>query len=72
MIIYLCVKFQSNTPILSKDITRKPFVLRTRRTDGADETDETDVRTDTCTPPPPENGGGGHKKPVTGIEPTTV
>ena len=25
MIIYLCTKFQSNTPILSKDIARKPF-----------------------------------------------
>ena len=29
MIIYLCIKFQSNTPILSKDIARKPEVLRT-------------------------------------------
>ena len=25
MIIYLCTKFQSNTPILSKDIPQKPF-----------------------------------------------
>ena len=25
MIIYLCTKFQFNTPILSKDIARKPF-----------------------------------------------
>ena len=25
MIIYLCIKFQSNTPILTKDITQKPF-----------------------------------------------
>ena len=25
MIIYLCIKFQSNIPILSKDIARKPF-----------------------------------------------
>ena len=25
MIIYLCTKFQSNTPILSNDIARKPF-----------------------------------------------
>ena len=32
MIIYLCIKFQSNTPISSKDIARKPFVLRTGRT----------------------------------------
>ena len=29
MIIYLCIKFQSNTPILSKDIARKPKVLLT-------------------------------------------
>ena len=32
MIIYLCIKFQSNTPTFSKDIARKPFVLRTGRT----------------------------------------
>ena len=54
MIIYLCIKFQSNTPILSKDIAWKPKVLRTGRTDG------TDIRTDSgdtiCTPI--ENGGG--------------
>ena len=25
MIIYLCIKFQSNTPILSKHIAEKPF-----------------------------------------------
>ena len=32
MIIYLCTKkFQSNTPTLSKDIARKPEVLRTGR-----------------------------------------
>ena len=62
MIIYLCIKFQSNTPILSKDIARKP----TYGTDGTGRTDGTDVRTDSgdtiCAPPPPpsptENGGG--------------
>ena len=32
MIIYLCIKFRCNTPILSKDITWKPFVLRMGRT----------------------------------------
>ena len=37
----MCIKFQSDTLILSKDIDRKPTVLRTGRTDG------TDVRTDT-------------------------
>ena len=30
----MCIKFQSNTPILSKDIAWKPFVLRTGRADG--------------------------------------
>ena len=43
MIIYLCIKFQYNKPILSKDIAWKPFVLRTGRTDGTDRW--TDVRT---------------------------
>ena len=56
MIIYLCIKFQSNTLILSKDIARKPEVLRT----GWDGTDGTDVRTDSgdtiC--PNTENGRG--------------
>ena len=54
MIIYLCIKFQSNTPILSKDITRKPIVLRKGWTDG------TDVRTnngDTICPPIENDGG---------------
>ena len=40
MIIHLCIKFQSNISILSKDITQKPKVLRMGRTDG------TDIRTD--------------------------
>ena len=31
MIIDLCIKFQSNTPIFSKDIAQKPFVLCTWR-----------------------------------------
>ena len=56
MIIYMCIKFQSNTPILSKDIAQKPFVLLTGRTDG------TDVRTDSgetiCAP----LKMAGHKK----------
>ena len=60
MIIYLCIKFQSNTPIFSKDIARKPFVLRTGQTDG------TDICTDsgiTMCPHPThiENGGGKTK-----------
>ena len=50
--IILSIKFQSNTPIFSKDIARKPFVLRTGQTDGKV---GTDVRTDSgdtiCTPP---------------------
>ena len=59
MIIYLCIKFQSNTPILSKDIAWKPKVLRTGQTG------RTDVRTDsgdTIFPPAIENGGGIKKK----------
>ena len=54
MIIYLCIKFQSNTPILSKDIARKPKVLRTGRTDVRVDGGDT-----ICLPPPLiENGGG--------------
>ena len=49
MIIYLCIKFQSNTPILSKDIARKPKVLRTGLTY---------VRTAVILYAPIENGGG--------------
>ena len=29
MIIYLCMKYESNTPMYSKDIARKPFFVRT-------------------------------------------
>ena len=60
MIIYLCIKFQSNIPILSKDIARKPKVLCTGLTG----------RTDVCTDsgdticPPIENGGGIKKAMV--------
>ena len=28
MIIYLCMKYESNTPMFSKDIARKPFLVR--------------------------------------------
>ena len=59
MIIYLCIKFQYNAPILSKDIAWKPFVLRTGRMD---------VRTAVILYAPPTlkmagrgGGGGGHK-----------
>ena len=38
MIIYLCMKYQSNTPMSSKDIARKPFFVRTGQ-------DVRDVRT---------------------------
>ena len=49
MIIYLCIKFQSNIPILSKDIARKPTVLRTGRTGGTDvRTDSGDTTVDSC------------------------
>ena len=60
MIIYLCTKFQSNTPILSKDIARKPKVLRIGQTGRDGRMDGTDGRTDSgdtiC--PPIENGRG--------------
>ena len=32
MIIYLCMKYESNAPMYSKDIDRKPFFVRTGRT----------------------------------------
>ena len=32
MIIYLCMKYESNSPMYSKDIARKPFFVRTGRT----------------------------------------
>ena len=61
MIIYLYMKYQSNTPMSSKDIARKPFsVLK-----GQDVRDvrmyvRTDVRTSVMlyAPPPLINGGG--------------
>ena len=31
MIIYLCIKYESYTPMHSKDIARKPFFVRTGR-----------------------------------------
>ena len=27
MIVYLCMKYESNTPMVSKDIAQKPFFL---------------------------------------------
>ena len=57
MIMYLCIKNESNTPMFSKDIARKPFFVRT----GQDVRDvrmyvRTYGRTDKgdaiCTPPP--------------------
>ena len=54
MIIYLCMKYESNTPMSSKDIAWKPFFVRTGRTYV-----RTDGRTDKgdtiC--PPIINGG---------------
>ena len=59
MIIYLCIKFQSNTQILSKDIARKPFVLCTGQTGRKDvHTDSGDMLPSTPAPPPNENVGG--------------
>ena len=56
MIIYMCIKLQSNTPIFSKDIARKPFVLHMGRTDEQD--GRTYVRTAVILYAPTENGGG--------------
>ena len=62
MIIYLCMKYESNTPMYSKDIARKPFFVRTGRTYV-----RTYVRTDVRTrvmlyaPPPAITNGGGIK-----------
>ena len=71
MTIYLCIKFQSNSPILSKDIARKPKVLHMGRTgwDGRDGTGRMYVQTGVILyapirpPPPPTENGGGIKKP---------
>ena len=56
MIIYLCMKYKSNIPMLSKDIARKPFSYVRDRTYG------TYVRTDKgdaiC--PPPHYKWRGH------------
>ena len=53
MIIYLCMKYESNTPMYSKHITWKPLFVHT----GQDVRDRTYVRTDKgdaiCPPPPP-------------------
>ena len=51
MIIYLCKKYEFNTPLLSKDIERKPFrtYVRSVWTD----------RDDTISPPPTPNLNGG-------------
>ena len=57
MIIYLCMKYESNTPMFSKDIARKPFFVRK-------EQDVRDVRMYVRTDkgdaicPPIINGGG--------------
>ena len=55
MIIYLCRKYEYNTPMYSKDIARKPFFVRTGRTyvRTYGRTDKGDA---IC--PPITNGGG--------------
>ena len=68
MLIYLCMKYESNTPMYLKDIARKPFFVRTGRTY---------VRTYVCTyvctyvrtrvmlyAPPPHYKWRGHKKMI--------
>ena len=51
LIIYLCIKFQSNTPIFSKDIAQKAFVLHMGRVDGTDVC--TESGDNVCPAPPP-------------------
>ena len=51
MIMYLLMKYESNTPMFSKDIARKPFFVRTGQ-------DVRDVRTRVMLLPPIINGGG--------------
>ena len=46
MIMYLCMKYESNTPMYSKDIARKPFFVCTGQ-------DVRDVRTRVMLYPPP-------------------
>ena len=55
MIIYLCMKYESNTLMSSKDIALKPFFVRTGRTD---------VRTRVMLYAPPHYKWQGHKKYV--------
>ena len=63
MSIYLCMKYESNTPMFSKDIARKPFFVRTGRTYVRMYV-RTYVRTyrqGWCYMPPPIINGGGIK-----------
>ena len=56
MIMYLCMKYESNTPMFSKDIARKPFFVRT----GQDV--RMYVRTRVMLYAPPHYKWRGHKK----------
>ena len=71
MIIYLCMKYESNTPMSSKDIARKPFFVRK----GQDVLDvRMYVRTDkgdAICPPPIVNGGGINRTHMV-VYPATV
>ena len=59
MIIYLRMKHESNAPMYSKDIARKPFFVRTGRTDKGDAI---------ChAPPPPHYKWRGHNKAIYSI-----
>ena len=52
MIIYLCMKYESNTPMYSKDTARKPFLGRDVRT-------RVMIYAHLPTPPPLKMTGGG-------------
>ena len=53
MITYLCMKYESNAQMFSKDIARKPFFVRT----GQDVRDVRTYKGDAICPPI-KNGGG--------------
>ena len=68
MIMYLCMKYESNTPMFSKDIARKPFFVRK----GQDVRDiRMYVRTDkgdAICPPPPHYKWPGHNYPAMPVD----
>ena len=58
MIIYLCMKYESNTPMFSKDFARKPFFVPMGRTYVWTYVRTYGQRVMLYAPPPIINGGG--------------